>query len=92
MAQTDIDLPETAPRTRGGVPSGAVPEPEERLPRWLALLAWALPIGGLLVAAVAVGALAWRWSRAEPRSEPDEADPLEPELERRLDAELARFE
>ena len=60
------------------------------------LLAWALPLGGLIVAAVAVGALAWRWSRAggadESGLEPDGGEPLEPELEKRLDAELARFE
>ena len=55
------------------------------------LLAWALPLGGVLVAAVAVGALAWRWTRA--RETVDSAEPeLDPELERRLDAELARFE
>jgi cytochrome c-type biogenesis protein CcmH len=54
------------------------------------LLAWALPLGGVLLGALAVGALAWRWTR---RRDVDEADPeLDPELERRLDAELARFE
>ena len=51
-------------------------------------VAWLLPLAGIGVAAVAVGALAWRWSRARPRDEP----PLDPELERRLDAELARYE
>ena len=55
------------------------------------LLAWALPLGGVFVAALAVGALAWRWTRG--RDGVDEAGPeLDPELERRLDAELARFE
>ena len=58
-------------------------------------LAWLLPLAGLAVAAVAVGALAWRWSHA--RGEEDEADrldpePLDPGLEARVDAELARFE
>lgn len=65
------------------------------------LLAWALPIGGILLAAAAVGAVAWRWSRARGPGEPAEgpADPssngrvpLGPELERRLDDELARFD
>ena len=51
-------------------------------------VAWLLPLAGIAVAAVSVGALAWRWSRSRPRDEP----PLDPELERRLDAELARFE
>jgi cytochrome c-type biogenesis protein CcmH len=62
------------------------------------LLAWVLPLAG---GAVAIGALAValrRWSRA--RAEPDSAatpsangrPPLDPELERRLDEELARFD
>jgi cytochrome c-type biogenesis protein CcmH/NrfF len=62
------------------------------------LLAWVLPLAG---GAVAIGALAValrRWSRA--RAEPDVAatpsangrPPLDPELERRLDEELARFD
>jgi len=51
-------------------------------------LAWLLPLGGISVAGVAVGALAWRWSRRGPPEDP----PLDPDLERRLDAELARFE
>ena len=62
--------------------------------RGFSLLAWALPIGGALVALVAVGVLARRWARrrplpaavAQPAGAPD------PELERRLDEELARFE
>ena len=54
------------------------------------LLAWLLPIGGLAVGAVAVGALAWSWSRRRESDEPPAA--LDPALERRVDAELARFE
>jgi cytochrome c-type biogenesis protein CcmH len=55
------------------------------------LLAWALPVGGVLMAALAVGALAWRWTRA--RDDLDGPEPeLDPELERRVDAELARFD
>ncbi len=56
------------------------------------LLAWLLPLAGLAAAGTAVGALAWRWSRVradEPRA-PEE--PLDPDLERRLDDELERFE
>ena len=53
-------------------------------------IAWLLPLAGLSVAAVAVGALAWRWSRA--RTAEPETTPLDPELERRLDDELDRFE
>lgn len=58
-------------------------------------IAWLLPFGGLGAAAVVVSALAWRWSRrrgSEPPPGPDGVEPLEPDLERRLDAELARFE
>ena len=54
------------------------------------LLAWLLPIAGLLIGALAVGGLAWRWSR---RREPvPAAVRLDPALERRVDDELARFE
>lgn len=55
------------------------------------LLAWLLPIGGLAVGAVAVGALAWSWSRHREGDEQAPA-PLDPDLERRVDDELARFE
>jgi cytochrome c-type biogenesis protein CcmH len=57
-------------------------------------IAWLLPLGGLAVGAVVVGALAWRWSRrrGDDLGSPDDAEPIEPELESRLDAELARFE
>jgi cytochrome c-type biogenesis protein CcmH len=53
------------------------------------LLAWWLPIVGVLAGAVVVGVGAWRWSR---RGEPQAAAPLDPALERRLDDELRRFE
>jgi cytochrome c-type biogenesis protein CcmH len=53
-------------------------------------VAWLLPLGGLAVAVVAVGAIAWRWSRA--RGEGEAVEPLDPELEARVDEELARFE
>jgi cytochrome c-type biogenesis protein CcmH len=62
------------------------------------LLAWLLPIVGILGGALVLGLAAWRWSRrrgpelvlssggvALPR-------PLDPELERRLDEELRRFD
>ena len=59
-------------------------------------LAWLLPLAGIGVAAVVVGSLAWGWSRS--RAVPEQAGPeqagppLDPEAERRLDAELDRFE
>lgn len=61
------------------------------------LLAWLLPILGLGMAVVIVGAAAWRWSRAggEPVAAAA-AGPgsvvLEPELERRVDEELRRLD
>ena len=57
-------------------------------------LAWLLPLAGLVGGAVLVGALAWHWSRRgeDEAPPPDGVEPLDPELERRLDAELARFE
>ena len=54
------------------------------------LVAWWLPIVGIVVAAVVVGAGAWRWSRA--REPAPRAVQLDPALERRLDDELRRFE
>jgi cytochrome c-type biogenesis protein CcmH len=60
------------------------------------LLAWALPIGGIGAGALALGGLAWAWTRRrDDRGEigpRDPAAPLDAELERRLDEELARFE
>jgi cytochrome c-type biogenesis protein CcmH len=54
------------------------------------LLAWWLPIAGIVTAAVVVGVGAWRWSRAH---EPELPDPgIDRALERRLDDELARFD
>lgn len=58
------------------------------------LLAWLLPIVGVLGGAAVIGALAWRWSR---QREPAErwtltARPLGPEDERRVDEELRRFD
>ena len=59
------------------------------------LVAWVLPLAGLVLGAVVVGALAWRWSRARGGDEeepPGDEEPLDPALERRLEDELARFE
>jgi cytochrome c-type biogenesis protein CcmH/NrfF len=57
------------------------------------ILAWWLPIAGVLGGAVLLGYGAWRWSRG--RRDPP-AGPLqpriEPDLDRRLDEELARFD
>lgn len=54
------------------------------------LLAWMLPLGGLAVGAAALGAAAWAWSRS--REGPEPVEPVDPELERRVDEELARFD
>jgi len=62
------------------------------------LLAWILPLAGIVLAAGVIGALAYRWSRG--RKADDEAlgpsangrFSLDPELERRLDEELARYD
>lgn len=59
------------------------------------LLAWWLPIAGVVAAGAIVGFGAWRWSRQQRRAPPEgaaEEPALDPELERRLDAELSRFE
>jgi cytochrome c-type biogenesis protein CcmH len=60
------------------------------------LLAWLLPLAGILAATVVLGFLVWRWSRQRPP--PPSVDwslqarPLGPEEERRLDDELRRFD
>jgi len=56
------------------------------------LLAWLLPIVVLLAGAAVVGAAAWRWSRAREPALPTPLAPLDPDAERRIDEELARFE
>jgi cytochrome c-type biogenesis protein CcmH len=61
-------------------------------------LAWLLPLAGLGLGAAVVGVAVWRWSRS--RERPVELPPearngrraIDPELERRLEEELARFE
>jgi cytochrome c-type biogenesis protein CcmH len=58
-----------------------------------ALLAWLLPIGGILIGAAALGFAAWRWSRTrEPAPALAGGVPLDPELDRRLDDELRRLD
>jgi len=61
------------------------------------LLAWWLPIGGIAIVGALLAIGAWRWSRA--RADERTMDPslngrgtLDPELERRVDEELARFD
>jgi cytochrome c-type biogenesis protein CcmH len=54
------------------------------------LLAWVLPLAGAVAGALVLGFAAWRWSRG--REPPAAGPPLEPELERRLDRELARLD
>ncbi len=54
------------------------------------LLAWLLPLGALVAGGLAVGVLVYGWSRR--RGPPETAPPLDPELDRRVDEELARFE
>jgi len=56
------------------------------------LLAWILPLAGILAGAAALGALAWRWSHAREPAVAAVGSPLAPELDRRVDEELARFE
>ena len=57
------------------------------------LLAWWLPIAGVLAGAVILAFGVWRWSR---RREPEEPEPegsgLDEETERKLDDLLARFD
>jgi cytochrome c-type biogenesis protein CcmH len=61
------------------------------------LLAWLLPFAGLGLGGAALAVLARRWSRAREDAVPTDPSgngrgPLDPELERRVDEELARFD
>jgi len=58
------------------------------------LVAWILPLAVLGVGIVAVGALAWRWSRVRGGGSLDggEGAPLDPVLEQRLDDALEKYE
>jgi cytochrome c-type biogenesis protein CcmH len=54
------------------------------------LLAWLLPLVGLVGGALVLAALAWHWSRR--RGPPPRSPALSPAAERRVDEELARFD
>jgi cytochrome c-type biogenesis protein CcmH len=60
------------------------------------LLAWWLPIAGVLGGALVLAVGVWRWSRRREPGEPDESaasdSGLDEETERRLDELLARFD
>ena len=59
------------------------------------LLAWVLPFVGVALGAVILAAAAWYWSRnraADGTAPATTGPPLAPELERRVDEELARFD
>ena len=62
------------------------------------LLAWVLPLAGIGVAALTLGLAAWGWTRGRGDPEPlavqssNGQGPIDPELDRRVDEELSRFE
>lgn len=56
------------------------------------LLAWVLPIGGAVVGVAALALGARHWARATAPSGVETATGLDPETERRIDEELARFD
>jgi hypothetical protein len=57
-----------------------------------------LPLVGIVAAGGVLGVAAWRWSRQRGEREPpllqsqNGHGPIDPELDRRLDEELARFD
>ena len=56
------------------------------------LLAWVIPIGGAMAGVVVLGLGARHWARAPAGPAPPRASALDPELERRIDEELERFD
>ena len=67
---------------------GVLAEPPEG---GFGLLAWLLPLAGLAVGAIVVGLLVRAWTRRSSASGA-EAERLDPELERLVDDELARYD
>lgn len=55
------------------------------------LLAWLLPLGALVLGAIAVAFVIRAWSRRAPPRDPT-TEQLDPELDRLVDEELARFD
>jgi cytochrome c-type biogenesis protein CcmH len=58
-------------------------------------IAWLLPLLGVGAGVGVISVLVWRWSRSRPAEATVEANgrpPADPELERRLDQELARYD
>jgi cytochrome c-type biogenesis protein CcmH/NrfF len=53
------------------------------------LVAWWLPIAGILVGAAVIGLGVWRWTRTRG---PDDDVPLDPVLDARVDEALAKWE
>jgi len=56
------------------------------------LLAWVLPLGGVAGGAAALAVGARRWTRARDGDPASDEPPLDPDLERLVDEELARFD
>jgi cytochrome c-type biogenesis protein CcmH len=56
------------------------------------IVAWWLPIAGILAGAMAIAFGMWRWSRGRAGPPDGSNSKIEPELARRLDEELARFD
>ena len=56
------------------------------------LLAWWLPLGGILAAAALLALGVWRWSRSREDAAPPDGPSLDDETEQRLDELLARLD
>ncbi len=56
------------------------------------LLAWWVPLGGIVLAASVLGWGIWRWSHTREPAPAAAGPPLDPALDRRLDEELQRFD
>jgi cytochrome c-type biogenesis protein CcmH len=83
----------TAPRIESALVANYGPEILAAPPRkGFDLLAWWLPIAGVLGGGLVLGAGVWRWSRRRESEAEPAASQLDAETERRLDELLARFD
>ena len=77
-----------------GRPSTWAADPRSASTHGFDLIAWVLPFAGIAIGAVGLAGGAWYWSHNRDPDDPSRpsGSGLDPELERRVDDELAAFD